>query len=89
MEPERQGQLKLVMKAGSTYFESVSNFEDGRAEAIGALCSIFSSQSCGEPFLPIYLARFYRALAVGLYYNGNVRNLMCFCVYIYYVHTQS
>ncbi len=48
------------------------DFEAGRAEAFGALCSIFSSQPCGEPFLPTYLARFYHAMAVGLHYDPEV-----------------
>ena len=46
--------------------EDHAQFEAGRAEAIGALCAIFSSQPCGEPFLPVYLARFYRCLHLGL-----------------------
>lgn len=54
---------------------NLSDYEEGRAEAIGALCSIFSSQPCGEPFLPIYLARFYRALAVGMQYDEKVRQI--------------
>ena len=53
--------------------KTIMEYEAGRAEAFGALCSIFSSQQCGEPFLPIYLARFYHALAVGLKYKEGVR----------------
>jgi hypothetical protein len=53
--------------------KTIMQYEAGRAEAFGALCSIFSSQQCGEPFLPIYLARFYHALAVGLKYKEGVR----------------
>ena len=56
-----------------------SDYEAGRAEAFGALCSIFSSQPCGEPFLPIYLARFYHALAVGLQYDDEVMHRVCWC----------
>ena len=51
-------------------------YEAGRAEAFGALCVLFSSQPCGEPFLPVYLARFYHALAIGLQYDEEV------CVYV-------
>jgi len=47
-------------------------YEAGRAEAFGALCVLFSSQPCGEPFLPVYLARFYHALAIGLQYDEEV-----------------
>ena len=52
--------------------KTIKEYEAGRAEAFGALCSIFSSQQCGETFLPIYLARFYHALAVGLKYSEEV-----------------
>ena len=52
--------------------KTVKEYEAGRAEAFGALCSIFSSQQCGEAFLPIYLARFYHTLAVGLRYKEEV-----------------
>ena len=55
--------------------KTIMEYEAGRAEAFGALCSIFSSQQCGEPFLPIYLARFYHALAVGLKYKEGVRRV--------------
>ena len=55
-------------------------YEAGRAEAFGALCSLFSSQPCGEPFLPVYLARFYHALDIGLQYNEEVCVCVCVCV---------
>ena len=57
--------------------EYLLRYEKGRAEAFGALCSIFSSQHCGEPFLPIYLAKFYRALILGLHYSPEVRRKFC------------
>lgn len=53
--------------------KTIKEYEAGRAEAFGALCSIFSSQQCGEHFLPVYLARFYCALSVGLKYKEGVR----------------
>ena len=43
-----------------------AQFEAGQAEAFGALCAVFSSQPCGEPFLPVYLGRFYHCLRLGL-----------------------
>ena len=48
-------------------------YEAGRADAFEALCSVFSSRECGEEILPIYLARFYHSMAVGLQYNSKVR----------------
>ena len=53
--------------------EDLLRYEKGRAEAFGALCSIFSSQDCGDPFQPIYLAKFYHALILGLHYTPEVR----------------
>ena len=44
-------------------------FEPGRAEAFSILCHIFCSQKSGENILPVYLARFYLSLAVGLCYQ--------------------
>ena len=58
---------------------NISDYEEGRAEALGALCSIFTSQQCGEAFLPVYLARFYHALTVGLQYQENVGESSCVC----------
>lgn len=51
--------------------DSISNstFEAGRAEAFGALCRIFCKQKCAVPFNPVYLARFYHAMAHGLHYD--------------------
>ena len=48
---------------------SNSTFEAGRAEAFGALCRIFCEQKCAVPFNPVYLARFYHAMAHGLQYD--------------------
>ncbi|CAI8012715.1 Ral GTPase-activating protein subunit beta [Geodia barretti] len=56
--------------------EDHAQFEAGRAEAIGALCAIFSSQPCGEPFLPVYLARFYRCLHLGLKHDEASQGLV-------------
>eukprot|EP00698_Gefionella_okellyi_P005601 TRINITY_DN15095_c0_g1_i1.p1 TRINITY_DN15095_c0_g1~~TRINITY_DN15095_c0_g1_i1.p1 ORF type:complete len:1151 (-),score=221.33 TRINITY_DN15095_c0_g1_i1:75-3356(-) len=40
-------------------------FENGRAQACGALCRIFCTRS-GQLFTPTYLARFYRCIREGL-----------------------
>jgi len=45
---------------------TIDKFESGKAEAFGALCRIFCSKKTGEEILPVYLARFYLALKVGL-----------------------
>lgn len=57
--------------------EFLLRYEKGRAEAFGALCSIFSSQPCGEPFNSVYLARFYHALILGLSYSSEVSSHDC------------
>jgi hypothetical protein len=36
---------------------TLSRFESGRAEALGALCRIFCAKRTGEEILPVYLAR--------------------------------
>lgn len=41
-------------------------YQVGRAEALGALCRIFGAKKTGEEILPIYLARFYMCLQLGL-----------------------
>ena len=46
-----------------------SRFEPGRAEAYGALCRIFCSHRSGQEVRPVYLSRFYLALAIGLLYS--------------------
>ncbi|XP_059483480.1 ral GTPase-activating protein subunit beta isoform X11 [Neocloeon triangulifer] len=46
---------------------TIDRFESGKAEAYGALCRIFCSKKTGEEILPVYLARFYLALKVGLH----------------------
>lgn len=40
--------------------------ENGRAEALGALCRIFASKRTDEDILPQYLARFFMVLHHGL-----------------------
>lgn len=62
-----------VAKVG---FQPVGNsldndFEPGRAEAYGALCRIFCSHRSGEEIRPVYLSRFYLALAIGLLYSES------------------
>ncbi|XP_070848760.1 ral GTPase-activating protein subunit beta [Chaetodon trifascialis] len=39
---------------------------DGRAEAYGTLCRIFTSKKTAEDILPVYLSRFYLVLLQGL-----------------------
>ena len=41
-------------------------FEQGKAEALGALCRIFCHKKTDEEISPLYLARFYLALQKGL-----------------------
>ena len=45
---------------------TIDKYESGKAEAIGALCRIFCAKKTGEDILPVYLARFYKALQQGL-----------------------
>ena len=45
-----------------------NEFEQGRAEAFGALCRIFCSQRSSK-ILPVYLSRFYFSLCAGLLYE--------------------
>ncbi len=45
---------------------SHDGYENGRAEALGALCRIFCSKNTDEDILPQYLARFYLVLNNGL-----------------------
>lgn len=54
-----------------------SRFEPGRAEAYGALCRIFCSHRSGQEVRPVYLSRFYLALAIGLLYS-EVRHDLIF-----------
>ncbi|XP_077386249.1 ral GTPase-activating protein subunit beta-like isoform X2 [Festucalex cinctus] len=43
-----------------------ARWQDGRAEACGALCRIFSCKKTSEDVLPVYLSRFYAVLLQGL-----------------------
>ena len=45
---------------------TTDGYENGRAEALGALCRIFCSKNTDEDILPQYLARFYLILNNGL-----------------------
>ncbi|XP_032791568.2 ral GTPase-activating protein subunit beta isoform X2 [Daphnia magna] len=45
---------------------AIEGYENGRAEALGALCRIFCSKSTDEEILPQYLARFYLVINNGL-----------------------
>lgn len=45
---------------------SMDKYGAGRAEALGALCRIFTAKKTGEEILPVYLARFYVSLQQGL-----------------------
>ncbi|KAK6624852.1 hypothetical protein RUM44_011716 [Polyplax serrata] len=44
----------------------MEKYEAGRAEALGALCRIFTAKKTGEEILPVYLSRFYVSLYHGL-----------------------
>lgn len=57
-----------------------TRFEPGRAEAYGALCRIFCSHRSGEEIRPVYLSRFYLALAIGLL-RSEVRTIP-HCIYL-------
>ena len=46
-----------------------SKFEPGCAEAYGALCRIFCSHRSDQEIRPVYLSRFYLAVAIGLLYS--------------------
>jgi hypothetical protein len=46
-------------------FNDVQGYEDGRAHALGALCRIFSQQTCHR-MAPAYLQSFYRAIISAL-----------------------
>ena len=56
--------------------EDLAQFEAGRAEALGALCAVFSSQPCGEPFLPVYLGWFYQCLSLGLQHEEVITHTL-------------
>lgn len=43
-----------------------AEYQQGRAEAYGILCRIFSKPQRRTPFLRLYIERFYAALAIGL-----------------------
>ena len=45
---------------------SASDFEAGQAEAVGALCRLFSSKRTDEEVSPVFLARFYLVIQHGL-----------------------
>ena len=46
-----------------------SKFEPGCAEAYGALCRIFCCHRSDQEIRPVYLSRFYLAVAIGLLYS--------------------
>ena len=60
--------------------QRVKEYEAGRAEVFVALCTIFSSQECGESVIPTYLARFYHSLSIGLQYDPHVSKLECLSI---------
>lgn len=60
-------------------FVAQSDLEAGQAEAIGALCRIFSSKRTSEEVSPVFLARFYLSIQYGLSLRG-VR-IIIFCSY--------
>ena len=58
-----------------------SKFEPGCAEAYGALCRIFCSHRSDQEIRPVYLSRFYLAVAIGLLYSDVSSITLCifFC----------
>ncbi|XP_030854723.1 ral GTPase-activating protein subunit beta isoform X2 [Strongylocentrotus purpuratus] len=50
---------------------SPESYEEGRAEACGTLCRIFTSRKAAESILPMYLSRFYLTLTQGLSTNAR------------------
>lgn len=67
--PEMIGASKMGLQPGRNNLDS--KFEPGRAEAYGALCRIFCSHRSGQEMRPVYLSRFYLALAIGLLYSES------------------
>lgn len=67
--PEIAGIAKLGFQSVGNGLDS--QFEPGRAEAYGALSRIFCSHRSGEEIRPVYLSRFYLALAIGLLYTES------------------
>ena len=55
---------------------SLSRFESGRAEALGALCRILCAKKTGEEVLPSYLARWIRS-------SVKVKKNSSFCARFY------
>lgn len=49
----------------------LTGYEAGRAEALGALCRIFAAKKTAEEVLPVYLARLYVSLNLGLQVGEN------------------
>lgn len=52
---------------------SLSDFEAGQAEAVGALCRLMSSKRTDEEVSPVYLARFYLVIQYGLSLKDSLR----------------
>lgn len=50
-------------------FADDAEFEPGRAEAFGTLCRIFCSPRSEQSIRPVYLSRFYLAIATGLLHD--------------------
>ena len=69
--------LLSICSVGMVSHTMDSRFEPGRAEAYGALCRIFCSHRSGQEVRPVYLSRFYLALAIGLLYS-EVRDAIIF-----------
>ena len=59
-----------------------SNFEPGCAEAYGALCRIFCSHRSDQEIRPVYLSRFYLAVAIGLLYS-DVSSITLYIIFIF------
>ena len=62
-----------------------SNFEPGCAEAYGALCRIFCSHRSDQEIRPVYLSRFYLAVAIGLLYSDVSSIMLQFCIIFIFI----
>lgn len=70
--------LTRIQDTSSSTGSRLKEYESGQAQAFIALCRIFTRQETGEKLLPIYLARFYHCLAIGLQYDPQVHTSISF-----------
>ncbi|XP_050299716.1 ral GTPase-activating protein subunit beta isoform X2 [Anthonomus grandis grandis] len=67
---------------------TIDKYESGKAEALGTLCRIFCAKKTGEEILPVYLARFYLAITLGLK-SGNKSKECGECMVAILINSQS